>query len=367
MYCLKRKINIWYLVYLVIIFVLAAEIILRIYNPFNTGIKGDKIVLRINMQYEVENNKIPVLEKKIIHSKNSLGFRGPEKPIKWDDYFTIITVGGSTTECCYLADGKTWSDNLYRKLSGSFPRLWVNNAGFGGHSSFGHLILLQDYLVKLHPKMILMLVGCNDLAREDLSASDKYSMKGTYGSIASFFTKNSELANLSANMLRVKRAKTKHLTDSYINLDQKKFDTITVSDKVILAKIKNHERQWLPDYKKRLDSIVKISRANGIDLVLLTQPSLFGKGIDPITNADLEKHRLYDDVNGLQWWKIMERYNDITRQVALENDIFLIDLAREMPKSSLYFYDIVHFTNAGAEKVSEIIYDELSVFIEKRI
>jgi hypothetical protein len=76
---------------------------------------------------------------------------------------------------------------------------------------------------------------------------------------------------------------------------------------------------------------------------------------------------VYDDVNGLERWTIMERYNDVTKQVAAENDLLLIDLADKMPKSSLYFYDLVHFTNKGAKKVSEIIYDELSLYIAKRI
>jgi hypothetical protein len=192
-------------------------------------------------------------------------------------------------------------------------------------------------------------------------------MKGTYGSIASFFTKNSELANLLGNFVRAKRAKTNHLSDTYIDLNNKKFDTLTVSNESISDKIKQHEREWIPNYKKRLDSIVKVSRENRIDLVLLTQPSLVGKGVDPVTGADLEKHRVYGNVSGLEWWKIMERYNDITRQTARENHIFLIDLAVTMPKSSLYFYDLVHFTNEGAEKVSEIIYDGLSTYLTKRI
>lgn len=363
---MKIKTNIWFFAYLLLVFIIAAEVILRIYNPFPTGIKGNKIVLRINMQYELQNNEIPVLEKKIIHSKNSLGFRGPEKPLEWNKYFTIFTVGGSTTECRYLSDGRTWSDNLYKKLSDSVSRIWLNNAGFGGHSSFGHLVLLQDYIIKLRPNMVIMLVGINDVARDDLSLSDKFSMKGTYGSIASFFTKNSELANLLANIVRVKRAKSNHLVDTYVDLHKSKFDTLTVPEEVIQRKIKMHEKDWLPDYKKRLDSIVKISRINGIDPVLVTQPALCGEGIDSLTSADLEKHRVYDNVNGLEWWKIMEKYNDVTRRVALENSVFLIDLARTMPKSSLYFYDLVHFTNEGALKVSEIIYSELLPYIKKQ-
>jgi hypothetical protein len=47
-------------------------------------------------------------------------------------------------------------------------------------------------------------------------------------------------------------------------------------------------------------------------------------------------------------------------KVASDNGILLIDLAWEMPKSSLYFYDLVHFTNKGCEEVSSIISKALS-------
>lgn len=361
----KRKINIWYLLYLVFVCIIAAELLLRIYNPFPTGIKGDKIVLRINVKYKVVNKEIPVLPGEIIHSKNSLGFRGPEKPRLWENHFTIFTLGGSTTECAYLNDGYTWSDRLYAKLKDSFPRLWLNNAGLAGHSSFGHMVLLNDYLVKLHPKMVIMLVGCNDIARDDLTESDKFSMKGTYGSVASFFTKNSELGNLLANVVRSNRAKLSRINDRYYNLAQTKSDTISIPQKSMQNHLQKHDKEWLPAYRKRLNNILKISRDNGIDLVLVTQPSLFGEGFDPVSGADLEKYRLYDRVNGLQWWKLMEKYNDVTRTVAEQNNVLLIDLAQRMPKTSLYFYDLVHFTNAGAEKVSEIVFDELLPYLQR--
>lgn len=318
------------------------------------------------MKYEVANTEIPVLPKKIIHSKNSLGFRGPERPKLWENQFTIFTMGGSTTECAYLNDGTTWSDHLYSKLTDSLPNIWLNNAGIAGHSSFGHLVLLKDYLVKLHPKMIILLVGCNDIGRDDLTQSDKYSMKGTYGSIASFFTKNSELINLLANIVRSKRAKSSRIDDRYYNLVATKSDTLSVPQESIRKYLQAHEKDWLPAYKNRLEDIVVTSRKYGIDIVLMTQPSLFGEGIDPLTGADLEKYRVYERINGKQWWKLMERYNDVTRSVAHQNNIFLIDLARQMPKTSLYFYDLVHFTNPGAVKVSEIIFEDLLPYLQKQ-
>ena len=59
---------------------------------------------------------------------------------------TIVTVGGSTTECLELSSDKTWPLVMEPKLKKDFKSVWINNAGLAGHSTYGHLVLMQDYL-----------------------------------------------------------------------------------------------------------------------------------------------------------------------------------------------------------------------------
>src|SRR4051812_45338107 len=150
----------FYVLYMVVLVPLLLELALRIYNPFNFRIKGDKILLQANKEFIIHNNTIPVIDSSIVHRKNNLGMRGPDKPDSFQKYLSIITVGGSTTECGYITEGKTWSDLLAKKLMKNYSLLWLNNAGLAGHSTFGHSILVHDYLIKLKPKVILFLVGC---------------------------------------------------------------------------------------------------------------------------------------------------------------------------------------------------------------
>ena len=82
--------------------------------------------------------------------------------------------------------------------------------------------------------------------------------------------------------------------------------------------------------------------------------------MDPITGANLETAKIEKGLNGQAYWRLLELYNDATRKIASSNGVWLLDLAREMPKSADYFYDTLHFTNAGAQKVAEIIYPKLS-------
>ena len=98
------------------------EVLLRVYNPLEIRFRPDRIVLPVHKRYVFDNTeKFPTkLAKTTIHTKNSLGFRGEEPPPDFRDYLTIITIGGSTTECFYLSDGRTWPDLLGQKLSREF-------------------------------------------------------------------------------------------------------------------------------------------------------------------------------------------------------------------------------------------------------
>ena len=69
-----------------------------------------------------------------------------------------------------------------------------------------------------------------------------------------------------------------------------------------------------------------------------------------------------DADNSLLQEKILELYNDVIRRDSAR--IMVIDLARKMPKNTEYFYDFIHFTNKGAEKVADILALELKGVME---
>jgi len=358
---IKRK-KILYGIYLTAVTFFLLEVILRIYNPFHFRLKGDKILLQANRKVVIENNSIPVLEKNIVYSTNELGFRGAAAPDSFQQYLSVISVGGSTTECQYLGEGKTWSDYLCKRLQTTFHHVWLNNAGIAGHSTFGHIVLMKDHISSIKPKVVLFLVGCNDIGRDDLTESDKSNMKGYYAGFSTFLSKNSEVCNTAVNLARAYRASKRQLTVGYINIKATINDTITLPEKFMQDQLITH-KTYLQGYRGRLNMLVNICRQNNIQPVFITQPALFGNARDSITGANLATLRVNQTYNGKLWWAIQELYNDVTRKVALQNNIYLIDLAGKMPKSSLYFYDIVHFTNAGAEKAGEIIYENLNQYL----
>ena len=94
------------------------ELILRVYNPLGFRIKGDKIILPINKKEIIHHEHgLGKLDKVVVQQRNSLGFRGPEPPADFSRDLTIVTVGGSTTECFDLAEDKTWPHDLGVQLA----------------------------------------------------------------------------------------------------------------------------------------------------------------------------------------------------------------------------------------------------------
>jgi lysophospholipase L1-like esterase len=360
------KKNLFYLVYLAIITLLLLEALLRVYNPFNFRIKGDRILLQANEKFVIYNKDLPGTDDTIVHTKNSLGFRGPDMPDSFRKYLSVITVGGSTTECGYISDGKTWPDILYGKLRSSFKYVWLDNAGLAGHSTFGHTVLLEDYLVKLKPKVILFLVGCNDILLDSLRPSDKSNMKGFYAS--SFFTylsKNSELCNVLANLYRSDVIKKNRLDDHYYDLRKHRNDNFTLPDNIFNEKL-GITRKYLDAYKERLQHLADVCMKNGIVPVLITQPAMYGEGVDAVTGVDLESVKHDENTSGKLWWSELALYNDATKEIAERNHLLVIDLAALLPKGSAYFYDYVHYNITGNRKVGELVYDKLMPYLSNR-
>jgi lysophospholipase L1-like esterase len=329
------------------------EIFLRIYNPFPFRLKGDRIILPASESYIIPNTIFPELDDTIIHHKNSLGFRGPE--LSGEDEVKIICVGGSTTECCYLSNGDDWPALVSNKLASQGQDVWLNNAGYNGHSSYGHLILVEDALIQLQPDYLIFLVGLNDMFRRDLHRLEKLFLKSETPAVKNWLRDNSEVFSLVANFRRLNRAKQFGLWHNSHGLP----DAPTMEiDSVKAQEIYDEEQALLESYKNRLVRIAELCQENDIQPIFITQPHLSGSGIDPVTGADLKLVQV-DDYNGLVTWTTLEMYNDVTRDFCETENIACIELARKLEKSTENFYDFTHYTKVGAEKVAEIVSADL--------
>jgi lysophospholipase L1-like esterase len=345
-----------------VIVLVLVEAGLRIYNPLPFRVRGERIVLPVHRKYTFSHENATKLETITSHTKNALGFRGPDPPRDFSKRLTLVTIGGSTTECLFLSDGKTWTDVLSRRLTASWPDAWVNNAGLDGQSSYGHLILLRDAIVPLHPKVAVFLVGMNDIGRDDLTTFDQsLAPRWTWWEAAGVFVEDhSEVVSLAHNLVRMVRTSKRGFGHS--ELDLAKLTKLEHNDHLTAVTIAQHEGT-VRRYAERLAAIVELCRANGIEPVFMTQPALYGDAIDPATGVDLATIQAQGAANGRLWWRVLQMYNDAMRRLAADRHVLLIDTAVEMPKDSRFYYDLMHFTNDGAQRLGEIVASHLEPYL----
>lgn len=345
----------------VILALMVLEIALRLFPPFEMRFKPDRIVLPVNKRYIFDNTaKFPTkLPRTTIHTKNSLGFRGPPLPPSLADYLSLITIGGSTTECFYLSDGKTWADRLGEKLAQDFAKVWVNNAGLDGATTYRHLILMEDYVVNIKPNLVLFLVGINDVGVGEIQDRSPEGLGGRLKSL----TNKSEVYSLGLNIYRYLVARHRGLHHEEVNL--KAQGALDVPPAIQRETLRKYREESLPYYHTRLEQLIRVCRAHEITPVFITQPTLYGPGIDPVTGVDLGKVKLGENLNGELMSAVVDLYNETLRQVGAQEQVKVIDLARELPRNSTYYYDYLHYTEAGATTVAEIIYRELRPYLAK--
>jgi lysophospholipase L1-like esterase len=345
----------------------ALEILLRVFQPMAFRVRGNKIILLRDREFIFDNNRMDKLDKVIYVRTNHLGFRGEPAPRNFAQTLTILTVGGSTTECLQISDGKTWPDVLARKLKRKFKPLWLNNAGIDGHSTFGHLVLMEDYIIQLKPKIIIFLLGANDRYLTDCCALDKKSFKKpaatTWKGLVDTLAWYSEVVNYAVNLNRQVQAIRVGVV--HANIDFAKLKTFDVTNDHLKALLEQQRENYLKPYGQRLQRLIDLARLFGMEPVFITQPMIYGPVIDPVSGADLGRVDI-GGINGKTSWEILKLYNAVTKHVAAQNQVLLIDLANELPKTSRYFYDTFHFTNEGCQAVAEIIFQHLAPFLAKK-
>ncbi len=109
-------------------------------------------------------------------------------------------------------------------------------------------------------------------------------------------------------------------------------------------------------YRQALRTFIGIAKANDIPVVIMTQ----------FNRLNLTDKKVRDSYNKVQnpityeeYVASYARFSDIIREVAVEENIPLIDLDIAVPHQSKYLIDAVHLNNAGSRLVSDIVADSL--------
>lgn len=302
--------------------------------------------LRPYIKKEIRVN-IPGVSSVGTHSTNRWGMRGDEPPAAWNEYETIITLGGSTTQCFFLDDRKTWPYLLQEKLKEQNLKVWVGNAGFIGQSTRAHLIFIKEVVPKIKPTAVILLTGINDLGlsiSKDRPLYDKPYWK--------FFFFKSRLIQILFVWKSV-------LFNQVIVVKEEgngPYQPLPLTGETV--KLPEDLRAAVPlleEYRKNLSEIIRLGRRQNVRIILLTQPMLWEDN-DYWRNIQGRFYWIKKTkgvLSAADHWRLLDLYNQELLDVCQEEEVECFDLASVIPRSSLYFYDSAHFTEKGAELVAE--------------
>jgi len=296
----------------------------------------------------------------------------------------ILALGGSTTECLYLDDAETWPYLLQRRLNATRGArgVWVGNAGRSGHTTHHHL-LHAERLPNLAPVIdtMLVLTGANDFLQRlqldrgyrpsvvDHLPLDEYrSATDRAFAVWPGFVSDDPLWKQLELVRRLRAIKKRYAEPPQQMVQDNKGD--------IYIKWRSNRRSasafrtTLPDLSSALDAyvgnlrlIIDQSKQRKLRLVLMTQPAIWRAGL-----SEEEQHSLwmggigaYQGTPGREYYSPetlaagLQRYNEALLRTCAATNVECLDLDRMLPKTSAVFYDDMHFTEAGARAVADIV------------
>jgi lysophospholipase L1-like esterase len=326
---------------------------------------------------------IPGVFGSSLFTTNALGIRGD--PFSPQQRHRFLAVGGSTTICIYLDDSEAWPHLVQDQLDAALGRghTWVGNVGRSGHTTVQNAIQVEK-LLRQHPEIdaVILLAGVNDLLIHlalaiDPSSAARILARGDDRTalLESAFS-GFPASGAGAPWYRrtgIGRLWTlRRFALPWEELVAPRLDAhgLRLLDWRSARKQARVLREALPDlsaaldhYARNLERILDVAAAEGVRVILLTQPSLWREDLsaeerDLLWTGGPPLDRV---APGAEYYSVgalaegMRLYNTRLLRVCRERGAECFDLAARMPRSAEFFWDDVHFTEAGSRRVADLL------------
>jgi len=329
---------------------------------------------------------MPGIEGVSVYSTTADGIRG--RSYREDNPVNVLAIGGSTTECLYLDDAETWPALLEDELSRGHPErpVWVGNIGVSGHGAVEHIHHVRYYVSQLRVDAIVVMLGVNDLLPllrdpEGYSADSEdperfgrfmdnsFHLRPLWDpEVPRSFPANLAIWELGRRGYHVaKRWWKSNLGDDSILVEDRAGESYVARRRAWL----NAPRlDTLPDlgpalerFERNVRELVATAKAQGVAVVLVTQPFIWHASLSPEAERLLwmayrgDKRRPDGRYSPAVLERAMRAFNDRTRAVCADSAATCVDLAREMagPEREAYFYDGVHLNERGSRVASTLL------------
>jgi hypothetical protein len=303
---------------------------------------------------------------------NSLGLRSDEPPP--DRQQTIYVFGGSTAIDVYLDQKRSWVYQVQTKLNAApgEPKTWVGNLARSSLSTISNLLIFQYLMPHLpKPDLFVNLVGVNDLQLALKSSYLKDMSMDRHMSFTFSEMPSQDFWSSFAVVRFYKRIKDWRIKANMGVTQTYGGDGFTAWRKCRAEAPPDNLVDELPDlsealeqYRHNLHELVRQGNTYGATTIFLTQPTVWSDHIGPAELSQL----LAGGIGPNNVWCVDHRYyspralaegmamfNRTLLDVCRELDLFCVDLASEVPKEAKYYFDDMHYSDAGADRVSDVV------------
>ena len=316
---------------------------------------------------EVVGN-LPGVTGPIEFTINRWGVRGPENDPAISE-LRILCVGGSTTECLYVTDPKSWPWRLEAVLHEKLSQpLFVGNAGRSGQIAAQHAFLIRNYDAVDKFDWLVVMCGINDLGA--LLHGNRRQREATIADDTLFFRQRPHEAyyrrltlwRMAETILDVGNpvASGQIVQDPAGRwIDRFRENRRTKLKSNGIDKAPAQLASDLADYRRDLLTVIEAARHRGRKLLFVTQPTMWRPEL-PKELDDL----LWEQTDDAAYTtpiltEMMAAYNQVMLDVCKETSTPCLDLASQLPADTTVFYDDCHFNDAGCDKVARAIAESL--------
>ncbi len=292
----------------------------------------------------------------VTYTRDGFGFRGHyDSP----GGIGILTIGGSATDQRFITDGATWQDVIAREFAEEGKQVSVVNAGVDGQSTYGHI---KDFdwwfpnVPGLKPKYVLFYIGPND-AFKDVGSDYDDLVRDKRVTWKTRVRESSAIYHVVRTLESTYEARRVYgLAHHYEDFSTWEWTTTPlVRDHEVLA------ARRLQDFRARLVALAERTRALGATPVFVTQAFCVYRLRADGTPEGRTRREPYDgaEINGVDLYYIMQAFGRVTMEVCVEAGGVCIDAANEMVWQAGDFYDEVHNTPQGAERLGRYLHERL--------
>ena len=294
--------------------------------------------------------------QEVVYTRDEWGLRGRYPSL---DDIDIVTMGGSATDQRYITDGSTWQDVIVREFEKEGIDVSVVNAGVDGQSTYGHLKDFEWWFPTLpdfKPRYVMFYIGGNDIFTSAGGDFDDI-VNHTPPTWKTHLRERSAVYQVAHTALAVYQAQHVHK----LSHRKEPFGSWEWTTKPLVRNYQPLVATRLERYRKAVAMLAEKTHAIGAVPIFVTQSlSLYRVRED----GKIEGRKRPDDydkkkINGVDYYRIMQFFWKATMEECAKSGGICIDAANEVEWQPGDFYDVIHNTPQGAERLGVYIHSKL--------